>query len=172
MTVTRSCPLPEGALLERYDPVRTAAAAGGYVDCFTQSVAKPVSLGEFVYAFYTAPVFRLERWILTLARLPSSDEQARGVADGELTHFAAWNVEDRTGDELLMCDVRGHTRSWFRVEPNAEQTSTKLFFGSAIVPIDRDRDGKPILGRAYRALMGFHRLYSRVLLNGAARRLS
>ena len=45
--------------------------------------------------------------------------------------------------------------------------SDALYFGSAIVP--RQRGG---LGWQYAALVGFHKLYSRLLLAAAARRLA
>ena len=171
MTTIRTSALPDNSLLARYDPHVTPAAAGGYVDSFACEVAKDVSLADFVYAFYTTPVFRLERWILALAGLPSTDREARQVAGGESSDFAAWRVEARNENELLMCDVRGHTRSWFKVTPASGAGSTRILFGSAVLPIARDGDGKPVLGRAYRLLLGFHRLYSRVLLRSAARRL-
>ena len=42
------CALPAEALLARY------AGAGGYADCYTAQIARPVSHAEFVEAFYTA----------------------------------------------------------------------------------------------------------------------
>lgn len=170
MTKAEFCPLPRSALLERYDPAIAPDAHGGYVDSFSRTVTGDVSLADFVYAFYTSPVFRVERWILAALKLPANDQQAFAVSRGAADKFAAWSVEQRSESELLMCDVRGHTRSWFRVE--RVPSGTRLFFGSAIVPIDRDRHGSPILGRGYRLLLGFHRLYSKIILNSAARRLS
>jgi hypothetical protein len=35
----------------------------GQGDCFSVVVGRPVTLGEFVVAFHTSPVFRVERFI-------------------------------------------------------------------------------------------------------------
>jgi len=50
--------------------------------------------------------------------------------------------------------------------------STRLFFGSAVVPIVDKRSGAVRMGAAYRALLGFHKLYSRLLLHAAVGRLA
>ena len=69
-------------------------------------------------AFYTTWLFRLERWILRLAvARPSTDEEAHQLARGEREAFAAWSVEARAPDQLLMCDFTGRTRSWLMVVP-------------------------------------------------------
>ena len=57
------------------------------------------------------------------------------------------------------------------VEPMGSD-STCLYFGSAVVPsIDR-ASGKARMGFVFKALLGFHRIYSRVLLHAARSRLS
>lgn len=64
-----------------------------------------VSLADFMAAFYTTPVFRLERWLLAhLARWPSTDEEAHALALalGQTTRFADWQVEAREGDQALL----------------------------------------------------------------------
>lgn len=163
-------PLPDATLLSRYRA--TPQQPGGYVDCFTCSVPRAVSLADYVFAFYTTPVFRLERWVLAaLAATPSTDDEARGVADGTRSAFSAWRVESRAADELLMCDVRAHTRSWFMVT-SEHDGATRLWFGSAVVPLAVDAAGAPTLARAYRWLLPAHRTYSRVLLGAAARCVS
>ena len=50
--------------------------------------------------------------------------------------------------------------------PHSAEVTT-LFFGSAVLP--RRRGG---LGWQFSALLAFHKLYSRVLLGSAARRLA
>ncbi|MDP3858818.1 MAG: hypothetical protein Q8Q73_13760 [Stagnimonas sp.] len=159
-----SCALPEGALLLRY------AGAQGYADCYRTEVPGPVSLAQYVEAFYTSPLFRLERGILKLAvARPSSDAQARQLGEGRIDAFAAWTVEARAPGQLLLCDYQGRTRSWLMVLPLPERTGTRLYFGSAVVPTPRSvQRGRPAMGWLFRALLGFHRLYSRLLL-GAAR---
>lgn len=143
--------LPSDALLQKF------AKAGVYTDCFSTEIVQNISLPEFVEAFYTTWLFKLERFTLKVAvSKPSTDAQVKALSTGDLDTFAAWNVEERTDQQLLMCDFRGHTRSWFMVAPG------KLYFGSAVVPIDRP---------AYKMLIGFHRLYSRALLSAARSRL-
>jgi hypothetical protein len=104
---------------------------------------------------------------------PSSDAQARQLAAGELDTFAAWVVEGRSVDQLLMSDFSGRTRSWLMVAagPGDAPATTRLYFGSAVVPIRDKTSGQPRMGAAFRAMLGFHKLYSRVLLRAACSRL-
>ena len=158
-------PLPAQALLARY------ADGSGYSDCFTTALARAVTLDAFIENFYTSRLFKLERAILaTLFACPSTDAEAAELAAGERERFAAWTVEARAGDQILLCDLRARTRSWLMVE-SLSAPGTRLFFGSAIVPAYPEREGRAALGAGFRALLGFHRLYSRALLHAAARRL-
>jgi len=164
----QACPLPEDALLVKY------SAAGAYTDCYVTDIEIPVSFSSYVTAFYTSRVFRLERLILKLAvSRPSSDTQAEQLAAGSIDTFAAWRVEARSGNQLLMCDFHGRTRSWLMVSSleNNGDTTTRLYFGSAIVPVKDPASGKMTLGFWFQALLGFHKLYSRVLLQATRKRL-
>jgi hypothetical protein len=144
-------PLPANALLQKY------AEAGAYTDCFHTDILDNVVLADYVEAFYTTWLFKLERIILRLlVKKPSTDEDARKLSLGEIDKFAAWYVEERNQHQLLMSDFRDHTRSWFMVSPG------RLYFGSAVVPKDRP---------SYKLLLSFHRLYSRLLLAAAKSRL-
>ena len=164
MTRIRSLPLPEHALHAPY------ARESAYTDCYSTVVDRPVTHAEFVEAFYTTWLFKLERWILAWSvKKPSTDAQARQIAQGEITSFAAWTLEARAPDQLLMCDFLGATRSWFMVAP--EGAGTRLYFGSVVTSRVNRRTGERELGRNYRALMGFHKLYSRALLQAARARL-
>lgn len=167
MTPTR-CELPKNALLRKYHD------GAGYADCYVTEIAGTFSQREFVSAFYTTALFKVERAILRwLAARPSSDREARELADGTATSFAAWRVESRDDDQLLLADFTGRTRSWLmasRVEGTAEGR-TRLYFGSAVVPDRNARPGKREIGFAFHALYGFHRLYSRLLLQSARSRL-
>jgi hypothetical protein len=78
-------------------------------------------------------------------------------------------VEAREPAQVLLCDLHGRTRSWLMVA--ARDGATQLFFGSAVVPLVDKRSGRKRLGFAFHALMGFHKLYSRLLLSAAAQRL-
>jgi len=158
----RPCPLPPAALLKRY------VAAGAYVDCFVVEVARPVACAQYVEAFYTTAVFKLERAILrTFVSRPSTDAEARQLARGERTAFAAWTVEARSHDQLLLADVSGRTRSWLMVAPSGNG-KTLLYFGSAVIPARDRTTGRASLGTVFGALLGFHKLYSRVLLYSAS----
>ena len=164
----RPCPLPTGALLNAYRVDDT------YADCFATDFAGAVSHEQFVTAFYTTWVFKLERAILALTvSRPSTDDQARQLGAGTIDDFAAWHVEKRCPDQLLLADFPGKTRSWLMAEPIAlsHGQGTRLYFGSAVVPHTDRRTGKKTLGSTYRVLLGFHKVYSVILLRAARSRL-
>jgi len=161
--VVQACTLPAQALLLGY------SGGGAHTDCFMIETAARVSLARYVEAFYTSWLFRLERLVLTLAARPSSDLQAAELAAGGRTTFAAWEVESRDVDQLLMRDVTGRTRSWFMVVPAA--AGTRLYFGSAVTGTRRSTTGPARPGPMFRVLLGFHKLYSRALLAAARGRL-
>jgi len=161
----RTCPLPDDALLRRYQRY-------AYADCYTAALAGTVVHREFVTAFYTTWLFKLERLILKcLVSKPSTDAQAEQLADGTLNTFAAWRVEDRGENQLLMCDFMGRTRSWLMTTSEGGTGGTRLYFGSAVVPIRDPNTGRSSLGFGFTALLGFHKLYSRALLRAASRKL-
>lgn len=155
--------LPPDALHARY------LRDGGYADCYATEIARPVSHAQFVRAFYTTWLFKLERWILSWAvARPSSDAEAAGLAVGEGETFAAWSVEARAPDQLLMCDFQGRTRSWLMVSATADGMRTRLLFGSAVVAPAAGIDGRRTAGSwVFRILLGFHKLYSIALLRSA-----
>ncbi len=165
MTAVANTPVPPTSLLGRM-----AAERGAFADAYALQFPRAVTLAEFVEAFYTTRLFKVERALLGLFGKPSSDVMARAVARGEGQRLAVWTVEAREGDELLMHEDSGATRSWFKVE--ASVGSTTLWFGSAVVPRRRKPGGEARLGWIFHALLGFHRLYSRALLAAAARRLA
>lgn len=167
MPEIQPCPLPTNSLLTAY------ANAGAYTDCFSTDIARTLSHAEFVEAFYTGRLFKLERWLLdVLLSKPSTDRQARQLAAGKLNEFAAWRVEARADDQLLMCAMDGRTRSWLMVSVAEAPGRTRLYFGSAVVPVRNGSTDKPEMGFVFKALLGFHKRYSRALLSAAARRLS
>ena len=76
MTLIKPCQLPDDALLSAYIP------KGAYTDCYKTEISKPVTHAQYVSAFYTTFVFKLERLILKWAlSKPSSDAQAIQLAD-------------------------------------------------------------------------------------------
>lgn len=118
-------------------------------------------------------MFKLERLILKwLVKRPSTDAEVRQLAEGTRDDFAAWTVEARTADQLLLGDFAGRTKSWLMVVAMAGHGNriTLLYFGSAVVPARESSGGG--LGFLFTALLGFHKLYSRILLRSAAARLS
>ena len=163
------CELPQGALLGKYQH------EGAFADCYVTEIARRVSHAEYVEAFYTTPPFKLERLLLGwFVSRPSTDLQARQLASGTLSAFAAWNVEARSANQLLMSDFQCRTRSWLMVtsvDGNASEV-TRLYFGSAVVPGASARSGTRTLGFTFRLLLGFHKLYSRALLSAAKSRLA
>src|SRR5689334_1666383 len=99
------CALPPDAALGAY------AGNGAYTDCYSVVLPRVVSQAEFVEVFYTAAVFKVERWLIArfLSR-PSTDAQAQQLAQGGLSSFSAWSVELRKSNQLVL--AAGRTRSW------------------------------------------------------------
>ena len=164
MSRVRPTAVPQACLLQRY------AGSGAYADCYTTEIAGQATHARFVAAFYTTPLFKLERLLLgLLAGRPSTDAQATELAQDRRDAFAAWQVEARSTDELLL--RAGRTRSWLMVS-SLPGGATRLWFGSAVLPARSGTSGPPRLGASFHALLGFHRLYSRALLASARSRLS
>lgn len=160
--------LPPDALLAKY------RECGAYTDCYAVDVDRSVSQAAYVEAFYTSAVFKVERQLLAwFVSKPATDQQARLLASGHLDVFSAWTVEGRTTNQLLLCDFQGRTRSWLMAAPVDVNGSpgTRLYFGSAVVPVRDRRTGQATMGWPFRALLGFHKLYSRVLMRAALSRI-
>jgi hypothetical protein len=153
--------VPEASFLGAY------ARCGAFTDCYATSVTGTVTMAEFIFAFYTTPLFKAERWLLAKAlNISSTDQQAMQLAEARSDLFSAWKVESRSNEEILL--DAGQTRSWLSVKTQANpKPSTTLLFGSAVVPM---RPGGKF-GFAFHALLGFHRVYSKLLLAAAAKRV-
>jgi hypothetical protein len=161
--IQRSNP-PPSAFIHKY-----TAMPGAYVDCYSTEISIQLSFTEYLLAFYTTPLFKMERLILLLVRKPSTDEEAQQLAEGKRDAFAAWTVEARAETQILMCDFAGSTRSWLMVVP--VEHGTRLYFGSAVVPHRVSKDGTPSLGFFFNALLGFHKIYSVLLLYSARQKI-
>jgi hypothetical protein len=162
MAGVRRMELPKGALL------KSLRERGAYTDCYALDVDRAVSQADYIRAFYTSWLFKIERFILTwIVAKPSTDAQAAALARGEADCFSAWTVEGRTADQLLMCDYQARTRSWLMTEPLEGGMRTRLYFGSAVVPLRPDGRKDSAFGAAFHLLLGFHKLYSRALLQAA-----
>ena len=153
--------LPSHSLLLRY-------RGFAYTDCYVTELPFSVTAAQFIEAFYTTPLFKVERLLLcVLLRLPSTDSQARDLALGRRQSFAAWSLEAREENQAIL--AAGRTRSWLSATPN-KLAGTQLFFGSAVVP-RRTSSGAQAMGFWFGALGGFHRAYSHALLHSARGRL-
>ncbi len=169
MDSIQKCALPTAALLCKY------LKEGAYADCYATDIPGAVSHAEYVEAFYTTFVFKIERMLLSwFVSRPSTDLQAQELASGRISSFAAWRVEARSPDQLLLCDFQGNTRSWLMSVPVTVNGShgTRLYFGSAVVPVMSVHTGEAKTRFVFRALLGFHTIYSRVLLRAAVSRLA
>lgn len=174
MLPIRPCDIPENALLEKYNSNKSYDERAGYTDCYSVTLDGLVRQEDYIYAFYTSAIFKIERLLLKyLFRKPSTDEQARQLANGNAEIFSAWLVESRSDNQLLMCDFQNRTRSWLMVLPVEGEIDSKtlLLFGSAVVPVKNPKTGKKGMGVAFNLLLGFHKLYSRILLYSAIFRL-
>ena|ERR1700683_2218159 len=161
--------VPDDALLRTYRGGIRPECWEKSGDCFAVTVDRITDLAAFVFAFYISPVFRIERLILRLlAGAPSTDTEARRLADGVGTTFAIWRVGERTATQLLVCDRYERTRSWFRVVP-LNDGKTLLQFGSAVASRSGSRPATRISGSVFRLLFKFHVVYSQVLLHSAKR---
>lgn len=164
MFSVKSGELPESTLLQPY------RESGAYTDCYFVDLDRKVSLADYIRAFYTTLAFKTERLILKWAiSKPSTDEEVILLAGAKMDKFAAWYVEARRDEEILLSDFRDRTRSWLMTEP--WKGSTRLYFGSAVVPqVDAETHERQA-GTRFSLLLEFHQLYSEVLLSSARRRL-
>lgn len=163
------CRLPDNALLNQY------VDSGAYTDCYRTEITGTVKHADYVNAFYTTWLFKLERLILDLVlSKPSSDIQARQLADGNTDSFSAWQVEKSCENQLLLSDFQGRTKSWLMVLPADVESHKKtiLFFGSAVTRKQNTRTAKSLPGFVFSLLLGFHKIYSVLLLHSAKLKLS
>ncbi len=166
MDPIKNSPLPKEALLHLY------SRDGHYTDCFSTEISRSVTHSQYVTAFYTTKLFKIERFILRLAvSRPSTDTEAMQLAEEQRDAFAAWSVEARDKNQLLLCDFKGRTRSWLMVEPMTPEQGprTRLYFGSAVVLTGKNESERR--SRGFSMLLRFHRWYSVALLYSAKKRL-
>ncbi|APG49136.1 hypothetical protein [Phaeobacter porticola] len=154
--------IPEGSLLQQF-----AERPGFHVDAFVAHVGFTPSLNDYIVAMFDSRVFRIERALLALAAFkPTFKEGVAALAAAESDRLASWKTVQRTEQELLMEVEKGRVRTWLMVEP-AQGGASKLWFGSAVVPKPAQTGKAGGIGFVFRTLMGFHKLYSRVLLRAA-----
>jgi hypothetical protein len=168
MLSIEKCTAPPNSLVSPY-------SENGYADSYCTEIAGHISLEDFVFGFYTTALFRLERFILTwTVQKPSDDKQAKDLMEGKTNKFAAWTVEGRRQNELLMCDMLERTRSWFMVKQigTKEDPRTQLYFGTGISAAKKGKAEKSSLGLFFIALLPFHKIYSVLLLYSAKIKLN
>ncbi len=147
--------LPADSLLQRH------ARAGAFTDAYALRLPRTVTLAEFIEAFYTSPLFRLELWLIArFVGVQATPQEARRLAADQTRQFSVWQVEARSDVQIVL--ATGPTRSWLRLDADGRT----LVFGSAVLPRD-DGQARP----GFRWLGGFHVLYSRLLLAAAGGRL-
>ncbi|WP_214278770.1 hypothetical protein, partial [Escherichia coli] len=78
-----------------------------YTDCYGAELPGAFTLADFMASFYTSPVFKVERWLLSrLPRFRATDREAVLLARGELAAFAAGTVEAREPQQALLAAGR------------------------------------------------------------------
>lgn len=159
--------LPSNALSAIYK------TQGAFVDCYYCEIVRDVSLDEYIQAFYTTPLFKLERSLLSLATFKrASDHDALALSLGKSDRYSIWTVEGREANQIMMRDFTGNTRSWLMVQKATGEAGTRLYFGSVVVPKGRTESGQASFGGLFHLLGKFHQIYSKALLTAAYKRLS
>lgn len=174
MAIIRQIDPPKYSLLKDWQPGLVRDESKSYRDCFITDVEHEVDLADFVFAFYTSHLFRLERLILSLAiKSRITEDHARALADGSSDSFAVWTVGERRSNELILCDKFGTTRSWFQISkmPSTTNMATRMYFGSVVVVSSGEPDGCNNINLPVKLSLPFHRLYSRSLIKSAMRQL-
>ncbi len=163
--------LPSHALTASYKEQRA------FVDCYYMDIGKEISLDKYIQAFYTTPLFKLERSLLSLATFKhGKDDDALQLSLGNIDHYSVWMVEGREPNQIMLRDFTGITRSWLMVEEvsgsnSDSEMSTRLYFGSVVVPKGVTESGQGSFGVLFHLFGKFHQLYSKALINAAYRRL-
>jgi hypothetical protein len=155
--IARAIPVPKDALLHRY-----VGQAGTYTDCFEVMHPLSVTHADFIEAFYTTWLFRLERVVLSIVlRRRVRDADVAALAQGTSDSFAVWTVEARDAGQILLRDSSGYTGSYLAVA-GKEGGTTRLIFGSVLAP-----EGGGDLPFTVRAMIPLHVFYSKMLLRTA-----
>ena len=146
---------------------------GAFVDCYYMDIAKDVGLDDYIQAFYTTTLFKLERSLLSLATFKRAvDSEAVELSTGKSDTYSIWTVEGRESDQIMLRDFTSSTRSWLMVQkPRDNEMSTRLYFGSVVVPKNKTKSGQASFGVLFHLLGKFHLLYSQALLSAAYRKL-
>lgn len=160
--------IPPDALSARY--VEEAA----FVDCYYIEIPKEITLDRYIEAFYTTPLFKVERTILSIATFKAaSDREAAELSLEKSNSYSIWTVENRNSNQIILRDFTKKTRSWLMVKTlkNEESVISRLFFGSVVVPSKVSDSGHASFGVLFHLLSRFHLWYSKALLKAAYKKL-
>ena len=164
MSDVYQCTVPANSLLQEYNK----PSAG--VDCYCTQIPGVYSHQEFIVAFYSSSLFKLERFILRcLVNKPSPPGQLERLVSRDSEKFAVWHVEQWSDNQLLLCDDFKRTRSWLMTQSSTNSDGgdvTLLYFGSAVIH-SKGRNQSV----SFRLLSKFHHYYSLALLSAAKKKL-
>jgi hypothetical protein len=147
---------------------------GSFVDCYYIDIPQEVTLDNYIKAFYTTSLFKIERTILSIATFKQAiDMHAVELSRGTSENYSVWTVESRVSNQIMLRDFTGKTRSWLMVQKSKvnEETFTRLYFGSVVMPKAVSKNGQAKFGLLFHVFGKFHQLYSRALLNAAYNQL-
>ncbi|MTI09151.1 hypothetical protein [Curvivirga aplysinae] len=166
MTEVKETAIPLNSFMNFYHE-----SPGHHADAFVGQIDGIVTLEDYILAFFDSPIFRIERSILSLFLLRRiKQSEIKELASGRSQQFALWKTKKRNEEELLLEVGDSQIRTWFHTEQE-QSNKTKLYFGSAIVPDTTSKNAKEGIGFTFRFFMGFHKLYSRILLQSALKKL-
>ena len=124
-------------------------------------------------AFYSGRVSKPAGFLLAvLMSKPSTELQARQLAERELNECAAWQLKARADDPLLLCTIDGRTRSWLMPSVAPESGGTRLYFDSVVVPVRNASMGKSAMDVAFKTVRGCHKRYTRAQGSAAGCRVT
>jgi len=147
---------------------------GAFVDCYYIDIPKEVTLEQYIQAFYTTFLFKVERSVLSLVTFTlAKDSEAVDLSLGKTERYSIWTVEKRKSDQILLCEFTENTRSWLSVKVIKVEgvITTRLYFGSVVIPKSVSENGEGNFGFIFHLLGKFHKVYSKSLLNAAYKKL-
>lgn len=166
MITVKRIGVPEGSFLKAYE-----GREGCETDCFQADVPGHPDIDRFVHIFFDTWVFRIERRLLALLGEDyATSEDVAALAGRSSDTLAAWTVQDRSADEIILAFKRPRGRTWLQAtQLDGSLGSTRLRFGSALLP-NIDSEGQTAsISWGLKIGLPLHRLYARLLLAAAAR---
>ncbi|ORY00779.1 hypothetical protein K493DRAFT_390705 [Basidiobolus meristosporus CBS 931.73] len=141
-------------------------------------------LSNYARAFYTSPVFKFERFLLGLFKgssqtPPETDKDilSKKFQVGDVVAVETYQVSKRDSNQIefkfsLQKDVIDGS-SWLAVqEPETEGGAYTFWFGTAIYPANKELADFESRFKSDNLEARFHKLYSRVLIDMAVKKLA